>query len=246
MPDNQYTSFLIYIVLAMHFVWFFVEAGWLISHSREQQDRSRIFAGASALYGAIASLMFIMTAMFSGDLEGFTKTILQPYPVMLITVAVLLLMLYVLEIERPGWMTLKRLVLIMLPWIVLSLTWIIYHVIHLGQIDAITHLTSYEQIPANIHKTDVLLRVLMVAIFVPYGFAILLVCPDPKVRKTTGTGWLWWIKILSATSSVTYVLGLGLRITTALFVHLMLLDSLFVLIFVFESTIRNRSAAPSN
>jgi len=241
MFNLQQEHFIIYILFAMHIVWYGVAGGWLLFRHKQQHDRSRIFISCYFLYLALGSCNFILTALLRDDPTKFLGTNLEPYPLILSFLANMLTIAYLIEVLHPRWLTIKRFVLGVLPWLVLSLVWIIYHGMNSFAYDAITHLSDIHQILPNIDRTDVQIRVLIL------GLNLLYVLLVPFIRYNWRTcnvvaARITWLKTLVILCIIGFVLGMGLRIHVAILCYLGLLDMLTISVFMIE--MRNRIPLP--
>jgi len=235
MPQILTIPLLIYLLSAMQIAWFGIAGGWLIYRHREQHDRSRLYLALPFFLLALGCTIFVVTGLVRGDLTGFLSTILEPYPMMLAFVAALSFPIYVLEVQQPYWLTWKRFFIIISPWLALCAAWLIYHGMHHWQYDAITHLTDFRQVLPNISSTDVLLRVLLNVIFIPYAFAILFIPYNWRTSNVCASQ-LRKIKWLIVICFILYTLGVNLRIHSLFLAYLVVLNTLSVYIIVIEKT----------
>lgn len=225
--------FIIYILSAMHLVLFGVAGGWMLYNHDGQRDRSRLIVGTAFLCILLGCLIFLLTGLFRGNLPDFMNTIMEPYPLIISFLFVQFWPVYLLEIQRPHWLTVKRGLLILSPWMIMSAAWLMYHGMHGWGNDAITHLTHYSQIMPNIHQPNVMLRVLMTAIFVPYAVAILFIRTNWRTSNLSARQ----LKILQGLIVLcifAYIFGVLLRIHWIFIAYFLLLDTLSLCIIFLE------------
>jgi len=226
-------NFIIYLLCAMHMVWFVVAGGWLIYNHREQHDHSRLFIGATCWFVALGCIQFIITGLVRGDLNLFMNTLLEPYPSIVFFIPSLLPSLYVLEVMQSQWLTWKKFMILISPWVVLVMAWLIYHGMHQWEYSAITHIGSVSEIMPNMHRTDVLLRVLLNAIYLPYP--LLLVLVRYRWRICNVSYWrVVWLKLLVVMWVVFFILGLHLRLHHVIILYFVLLDVISIYVFIIE------------
>jgi len=237
MPNLPHIHFTIYLLSAMHIVWFGLAGGWLIYHHREQHDHSRLYIGATFWFVALGCIQFIVTGMVRGDLNLFMNTLLEPYPSILFFLPALLPSLYVLEVMQSHWLTWKRFLALISPWIVLVIAWLIYHGMHHWEYSAITHIGHVGEIMPNMHKTDVLLRILLNAIYLPYPLLLVLVRYRWRICNV-GYSRTVWLKLLVVLWAVFFVLGLHLRLHNVIILYFVLLDVISIYVFIIEKVYR--------
>jgi len=237
MINLPHINFIICLLCAMHIVWFGVAGGWLIYNRREQHDHSRLYIGATFWFVALGCIQFIVTGMVRGNLNLFMNTLLEPYPSILFFIPSLLPSLYVLEMMQSRWLTWKWFLALISPWIVLVIAWLIYHGMHHWEYSAITHIEDVSEILPNIHKTDVLLRILLNAIYLPYPLLLVLVRYRWQICNVS----YWravWLKLLVVLWVACYILGLHLRLHNVIILYFVLLDVISIYVFVLEKVDR--------
>jgi len=237
MLDIQNIPFIIYILFAMHIFFYGAAGAWLIYSHREQHDHSRLYIAITFLYLALGCIIFIATGLGRGDLNGFIDTILEPYPLIISFLPVLTFPLYVVEIMHPKWMNWKRMLMLISPWIAICAAWLIYHGVHGWHYNAITHLSHVREIVPNIHQTDVLLRVLLAAIYFPYAFATLFVRYNWRTTNVKAKK-LWLLKGLIVLVFFGFIIGMVLRIHSIMLAYFVVLDVISFYIVVLEQTAR--------
>jgi len=225
----------ILIVFAIHAILYTAGGIWLIANWKKQHDHSRPLLGMYAILMAVSCLIFIATAFWASADKQFEHSMLEPYPSILSFLIWTLLPLYIYEVRNPHRLTIVRFLVAYSPWIALCLGFIGWHA-STGWA-TITPLTSFEAITQNIHSTEVILRIALAVIFVPYSLIVF-------IRKKS-----WrevsapqpWITILAALTIIvtfTFVFGMLCRITSVMYLHVAIVDAIVLISLYMEAHIR--------
>ncbi|MCI6427661.1 MAG: hypothetical protein MR809_02055 [Rikenellaceae bacterium] len=139
----------------------------MLSQRRRHRDRSRlliaIFFLLTAVVVAVTMGLMLSGRYVKGDHILGTGAILTGFALFF------LLLLYPLEVLRPNWINPRRLLALISPWLFFTL--LLLALLPFGQ----TQLHSPAEILPNIYHSDVLLRVLLSLIFIPYGLWLIFI-----------------------------------------------------------------------
>lgn len=139
-----------------------VAAGLMFAKHKQQPDRSRLFIAFFFLLSAASVLVITIDRIAGLGLLG-SDTVMSPVYIILGFIIYFLLLLYPIEVMRPRWMTLRRALRLLSPWLFFLACLAI--VAPFGFRD----LHSAREILPNINETDVFLRIVLSLIFIPYG-----------------------------------------------------------------------------
>ncbi len=208
-----------------------VAAGLMFAKHRQQPDRSRLFIAMFFLLSALSGVWIFVDKLTGHELVG--GTIMDVDYVILGFVIYFLLLLYPIEVLRPQWMTLRRTLKLLAPWLFLVLCLVSVH----GY--SRVELYSASEILPNIGSTDVFLRVLLSLIFIPYGLWTCFMQYNWR-RSSAPRPWIRAIVALSMLMTVTFSCNRIFYLKWMVYVHILLYFLLTYLILRLELVIRFR------
>jgi len=208
----------------------------LLLHRRDQRDRSRLYIGLMMAGLAIACVTCVCSAMMSRSNPGhFMHCMLQPYPSINSFLLWILLPMYLMEVRRPNRMRGRRVLLFMLPWIVVSASFLLWHA--LSGFPMLTELRTLGDVAANMDEVDVVFRLLLVLLFVPYGLSVFFL-PYNWRTSNAPQPWMRILNVLACVCAFTFILGMMLRIMWLMMLHMLVMDSIAAIILYVEFYVR--------
>lgn len=182
---------------------------------RSRPDRSRLYLGGffiCSIAGSVINILFML--FFDPDnwqLPMFPTSILTGFPIFF------LLMLYLIECVRPGYITLRRGMLLFSPWI---LMWVLNTLVCTT---TFTPIASVRDLPHHLDCPDVWIRLLSLAMYLPYACWILYM-PDRWQRSDINRPMVRCMCLITATMTITFIGSHGL--------HLWLFDTAHLILYI--------------
>ncbi len=209
-----------------------VAAGLMFAKHKQQPDRSRLFIAFFFLLSAASVLVITIDRVAGLGLLG-SDTVMSPVYIILGFIIYFLLLLYPIEVMRPRWMTLRRALRLLLPWLFFLACLAI--VAPFGFRD----LLSAREILPNINETDVYLRIVLSLIFIPYGLWSCRIQYNWQ-RSSASKKWVRIIVALAMLMTVTFSFHSLFNIRWMIYVHAVLYILLTCLILRLELVSRFR------
>ncbi len=200
--------------------------------SKYHHYRSIPYILASLIFLAQANgiIGIILTALSSQTITTPFDNILDTGHVIMGFVPFFPFLAYFLEIKRPGWLNLKRFVLLVLPVIIISTILLL-----LPGHPSSFH--SHEELLASIHQTDVWLRLVLLSIYIIYPIAFF--ChPRNKYSCLVSKSVLNVMQIMYVCLTLAFVAGLELCYFPAVYANFILIVSLDAFIAYIEFKVR--------
>lgn len=219
-------------LLGIHIIVQSVAAVIMFAKHSKQNDRSRLFIALFFLTSAVAALGEVILALCDPDYaSGFL--LLDPKVILCGFAIFFLLLLYPVEVLRPNWLNGKRVLLMLLPWMGLAVTLIVWQHLHIRLLHSVPEVFAY------ISEPNVWLRVLLTFIYIPYGIW-LLVMQHNWQNSSAPLPWIRAVVCITLCMTVTYFAGQGLRIFWANVMHEVLYMAVTALVLYVELAIRLR------
>ena len=201
----------------------------MLSQRRRHRDRSRlliaIFFLLTAVVVAVTMGLMLSGRYVKGDHILGTGAILTGFALFF------LLLLYPLEVLRPNWINPRRLLALISPWLFFTL--LLLALLPFGQ----TELHSPAEILPNIYHSDVLLRVLLSLIFIPYGLWLIFIRYNWR-NSSAPKRWINTIVLMAMAMTVTFSLSRTLGMLWISYLHMFLYVVLTAVILWMEFRVR--------
>ncbi|MGN0191145.1 MAG: helix-turn-helix domain-containing protein [Candidatus Cryptobacteroides sp.] len=205
-------------------------AGIMMLVSRKHhQDRSRLLIAVFFLLSA-AVIAVVVPLMLNG-LYVKGEHVLGTGEILTGFVVFFLLLLYPLEVLRPNWLNARRLLAILAPWLTFSL--MLAALSPFGFIE----LRTPSEILENITRSDVLLRVILAIIFIPYGIWLMFIHYNWR-DSSAPKGWIRAIVLIAMAMTVTFSLNRLFGIKWTIYLHLLLYVVITSVILTLEFKVR--------
>lgn len=204
---------------------------------RYYPERSRLFICFFFLSSAVCSFGEILIALY---VPNYTKGFLLMDPLIILCGFLIFftLLIYPIEILRPGWLNWRRALLFLSPWLALSAI-LLFCPLYIRPLYHICQIATY------IHEPGVWLRVFLSIIFIPYG--VWLFFAQHNWRNTSAPLiWVHTIVAIILCMTITYFASRGLRIFWANIVHEMLYIVLTLAVLYVEIVVRLNSKQHDN
>lgn len=227
-----HTDLITLIMFGVHVLIQAVAACIMFAKHRQQNDRSRLFIALFFAASAIASVGEIVIALWAPQYSG-GFLLLDPTIILCGFAIFFLLLLYPVEVLRPKWLNIKRIITMLLPWLILSASLII------GEHFAIRPLHSLSDVAAYIHEPNVWLRILLTFIYIPYGVWLLVMQHNWR-NSSAPLPWIHAVVVITMCMTITYFGSRGLRLFWANVAHEALYTAVTILILYIELAIRLR------
>ena len=179
-------------------LWFFllVCGGYMIAARRVHNDRSRVFFAVFALASSYALLQKMFFMLRSGDIQDYYY-VLPLRELFFGQLCRYLFALYPLEVARPNWLTFRRWILFVIPWMLVMAGYGIF----LGFYQ--TPLRSFNDLLLNIDRPDVLVRIALLLFMFPVEFIWTLAYNTH--RSSAGRSWLRKMMLMVSLIAVAFV-----------------------------------------
>jgi len=143
--------------------------------------------------------------------------------------------LYVYEMRNPGRLTILRLLLSYSPWLALIIGFVTWHAF--TGFKTMIPLTSFDVIAEHIRQPEVLLRIALAVVYLPYGL-IVLIQKNTWREASVPQPWVNIISVITFIFTCTFILGMLCRITVLMYLHTLLCDALLAIVLYMEAHIR--------
>ncbi|NDV83803.1 AraC family transcriptional regulator [Bacteroides sp. 51] len=197
--EIEVLTFILYFTIC---AFFFCSV--LLWMRRETNGKSRRYLALTTLASGGAFLLRLL----------LTKTGVPPSPTILPIanlhlglLTMLLLYLYPIEAISPGWLTWKRIILLFLPWVFITLLLVVLPI-------QFRTLSSFGEIWEYVGEFNVWFRLFILLIIVPYSFMLFYI-PHNWMKSSVSYRWIYFYTI-------------GVQVITALFTAFMLTCSVTV------------------
>ncbi len=227
-----HTDLITLILFGVHVVIQAAAACIMFAKHRQQNDRSRLFIALFFAASAVASVGEIIIALWAPQYSG-GFLLLDPMIILCGFAVFFLLLLYPVEVLRPKWLNTRRIVVMLLPWLILSAALLI------GEHFAVRPLHSLNDVATYIHEPNVWLRILLTFIYIPYGVWLLVMQHNWR-NSSAPLPWIHAVVVITMCMTITYFGSRGLRLFWANVAHETLYTAVTVLILYIELAIRLR------
>lgn len=205
-------------------------AGLLMLFKRKRhRDRSRLLISLFFLLTTVV-IAFIVGMMLSGKyIKG--EHVLGTGAIITGFSLFFLLLLYPLEVLRPNWLNARRLLCLLSPWLFFAI--MLLCLVPAGY----TELHSPSDIIRNISRSDVLLRIILALIFIPYGVWLLIIHYNWR-NSSAPRAWIHAIVLIAMTMTITFSLNRLFGFHWTIYMHILLYNVLTVVILLMEFRVR--------
>lgn len=209
-------------ILVILLTVFEIAAGCImLKKYRNNGDKAILILTIFFFCSALGAIMKIVLAG-QGVSETGESPLLKPTSIFIGFSIFFFLILYPIEIMRPGWLTVRRFLIILIPYLTFTGMYLI------ASLSGTIFLYSTNDIIHNIDKTEVFLRIVLALIFIPYGLWVMFM--ESNWRKSSAPlVWMRFIVFIVMLMIVTYTCSRLFQIRWTMYLHLILY---FVLTFV--------------
>ena len=202
MHFNDSTSIINLIVLGIHVFVQLVAAILIYIKHHEPQDRSWKYIFSFFVLSAIASIVEIALVTHQAFVPQSYK-LLDPLINIPGFYIFVILFCYVIELIRPHWLNLKRLILILLPSLIAAAGVLFF--VAKGDI---TVLSSMRELEEHIDAPNIIARMVFLGVYIPYAVYLIAV----RIRTTANQASKYFDILVSITVCLclSYVLSRGL------------------------------------
>jgi len=231
------TAILFFIVIfAMHISLYAIGGTLLLTHRKEQHDRTRIFLGSFMHLMSLSIIAFLVEGMLiAGGFTEFFRKSLPAYPMISFYFVWILLPCYLVEMLRPYYLNRRRVLRsLSLPLVIFG-SFIIWHATQ--NFGDYTPIYTIEDIFNNIEKIDVLFRLLLVIFFIFTGFTVFFIPKDWR-RSNAPQPYFNVLAILVCAFSITFIFGMIMRLPFCMLLHYVILDTFCIISLYVEFRVR--------
>jgi len=215
----------IFVIVLLSSVLILVTAAGITLALKYKQYRSRpyLFSCCCFLFQSLGIAGILTRTILNGRINAHFDSILRPASLITGFLTLFCVLVYVLEIKRPGKLSLKSILFCISPFIITS---IILILIHPGQIH------SLEDVFNGIKRSDVWLRLVIVFFYFAYPFAV--ACQRYEWRQCMiSRNMIVGLQILSFIIAPAFIAGLSCGYFPAIvinYITAIVLDALVVYI----------------
>ena len=186
------------ILMSVAILWFFllVTGGYMIAARRVHNDRSRVFFAVFAWASSYALLQKMFFMLREGDIQDYYY-VLPLRELFFGQLCRYLFALYPLEVARPGWLTFRRWMLFVIPWLLVMAGYGLF----LGFYQ--TPLRSFDDLLLHIDRPDVWVRILLLLFMFPVEFVW--TWGYNARRSSAGRSWLRRMTLMLLLIAVAFV-----------------------------------------
>ena len=179
-------------------LWFFLMVCgiYMIATRSTHSDHSRVFFGAFALISSYALLQKMFFIFKEVDMQDYYY-VLPLRELFFGQICRYVFTLYPLEVARPNWLKMRRMAIIVMPWVIYMA---IYFICFGFQA---TPLRTFDDLLQNLDKPDVVMRIGMLLFMLPIEFVWALVY-NPH-RSSAGRLWLRKMMIMVTVIALAFV-----------------------------------------
>lgn len=226
MHFNDSTSIINLILLGIHvFVQLVVAILIYIKH-HELQDRSWRYIFLFFAVSAIASTVEI-ALVANQEFQPESYKLLDPLINIPGFYIFSILLCYIIELIRPQWLNLKRLLLLLLPSMLCAIAVLFF----VGQ-GNITELSTIHELQAHIAKPNIIARIVFLSLYLPYF--VYLIILHLKQRSAHANKYHDTLVVITTLLCISYVFSRGLQLYWGYITHEILYLLLSVVIVYFE------------
>lgn len=168
----------------------------MIAARRVHHDRSRVFFALFALASSYALLQTMFFMLREDDIQAYYY-VLPLRELFIGQLCRYLFALYPLEVARPNWLTFRRWILFVIPWILVMAGYWLF----LGFYQ--TPLRSFHDLLQHIDRPDVLVRIALLLFMFPVEFVWTLAYNTH--RSSAGRSWLRKMTLMVSLIAVAFV-----------------------------------------
>lgn len=204
----------------------------MLKKASQQNDRSRQLIAIFFLVTALSTVLRIALTFICPSVPD-DSNLLSVSALVLGFLVYFTLLLYPIEVLRPRWLDMKKVLFIISPWLVLVV--LLATVAPFG----IMQISSTREIIENLNRTDVFLRVIMSLIFIPYG--IWLIFMQYNWRSSSAPiAWIRTVVCIAMVMTLTFSFNRFFTGRLGIYIHIFLYLVLTCVILVLELKVRFR------
>jgi len=230
-------SYLILILLGMHITFFVISGIILLIRNKEQHDRSRLIFSLVCFVYAFGASGFIYSALKHDSPDEFLHLLLDPFPLVYMLPFFALIPAYIIEVLRPNWLRLPRMIAYLSPWIATSLVFLVWYGMQGWTMAVFTPLHSCQDIVNNIYQPDVIFRLIFLTFYLLYSLFACFAPYDP-LTSNVSLRWKWTLQTLLVLTVIGFVVGVQLRIIYMIFFYWAAVDAMIGCVLWLELRIR--------
>ena len=167
MNFSYLTSVLYLVILGIHVFMQLAAASLIFIKHHTPNDRTWYYIFTFFAFSAISSVIEMIMALESSNILESYK-LFSPIIIIPGFYIFFLIWCYIAELIRPHWLTLKRTALILLPSVLVAIS-----IIALSALGDITNIYSIAQLRTHLSEPNVYLRIVFVALYVPYCIGLI-------------------------------------------------------------------------
>lgn len=161
------TSVLYLVILGIHVFMQLAAASLIFIKYHTPNDRTWYYIFIFFAVSAIASVIEMVMAFENTNILESYK-LFSPIIIIPGFYIFFLIWCYIAELIRPHWLSIKRIVLILLPSLLVAIP-----IVVLSAVGEITNIYSTTQLRTQISDPDVLIRIAFVALYIPYCIGLI-------------------------------------------------------------------------
>lgn len=235
MPFTQTQAILYIILFAMHISVYAIGSYIIFSRRKEQRDRTRIILGTFFTCVLLCIIHFMVTKLTDTSIDTHLVKVLPFYTVALSFIVWSLVPIYLIEMLRPYWLTWRRFLIFIAPYVSAFFIFFIWHFI--SDFHALAPIPNASYLIEHLSETDVWMRVALVVMLVLYGFVVFFIPKDWR-RSNAPHPWFNILAVTTCLCTFTCVIGPILYHPIGLGIHLFVVDALCCLAFYIEMRVR--------
>lgn len=197
---------------------------------RSSGDKALLILTIFFFFSSIGAVMKILLAGQGVSYTG-ERPLLKPTTIFIGFSIFFFLTLYPIEVMRPNWLNIRRILLILIPYLTFS---------GLYSVAALTgthFIYSASEIFHNIDKTEVFLRLVLALLFIPYGLWVMLMGYNWK-KSSAPLMWIRFIVFMIMLMTLTFSCSRLFQIKWTMYLHLILYLILTAVILWVEVKVR--------
>ena len=202
----------------------------MLKRYRSSGDKALLILTIFFFFSSIGAVMKILLAGQGVSYIG-ERPLLKPTSIFIGFSIFFFLTLYPIEVMRPNWLNIRRILLILIPYLTFS---------GLYSVAALTgthFIYSASEIFHNIDKTEVFLRLVLALLFIPYGLWVMLMGYNWK-KSSAPLMWIRFIVFMIMLMTLTFSCSRLFQIKWTMYLHLILYLILTAVILWVEVKVR--------
>ena len=221
------------IILILLLVIVELAAGlFMLKKYRSNADKALLILTIFFFLSALGAVMFFLLSGY-GVSESGERPLLKPTSIFIGFSIFFLLTMYPIEIMRPGWLNIRHILIILIPYLTFSGMYLI------AALYGTHFLYSTTDIIRNADKTEVFLRLVLAIMFIPYGIWVMLMEYNWR-NSSAPMVWIRLIVFIIMLMTMTFSCSSLFQIRWTQYLHLILYFILTAVIVWMELKVRFR------